>query len=248
MAHSPDSPLRAQSAALLESNPCRGVKADHLAEVLAAATLRRLGDGDPLCTEGEPGDSMFFLVDGNIRVQRRDAAGRMRELAIMKAPDLVGHMSLVDHSPRSASCVAVGRTVVASLDRRTYNNLLTEPSHRGTALRRLLLASLTRQLAGANDRIRDLIDGPEAKAGAAKAAGSRDRGHQGRDLGTGTGHKAASPNYAAGVEDFDVSQSDLMRVAGVLDGWKVDARGADKMKVVYDEDQRRNPKAPHLKR
>ena len=105
--------LLSQATGLMKVHPVRGVRPEHLAEVLAAATLQRLGDGDALCTEGDPGDAMYFLVDGAIRVQRRDARGKMRELAVMHPPTLVGHMSLVDHSPRSASSVRASAFAVA---------------------------------------------------------------------------------------------------------------------------------------
>jgi len=219
--------LLSQATGLMKVHPVRGVRPEHLAEVLAAATLQRLGDGDALCTEGDSGDAMYFLVDGAIRVQRRDARGKMRELAVMHPPTLVGHMSLVDHSPRSASCIAQGRTVIASLDRRTYNEILTEPSPRGMALRRLLLSSLTRQLATANERIAELIDGPDQPRKAAAPKGAAQRTHRPADE----------------VEDFgDVSNTDFLKVAGVLEGWSIDARGVDDMQVAYTEDQKRNPK------
>jgi CRP-like cAMP-binding protein len=226
----PSNSLRDQAAGLMENHPCRGLKAEHLAEVLAAATLRRLSDGDALCVEGEPGDAMFFLIDGAIRVQRRDARGTMRELAVMTPPTLVGHMSLVDNSPRSASCIARGRTVVAALDRRTYSQILTEPSARGMALRRLLLSSLTTQLATANERIADLIDGPDPAKTAAKPAS-----------------KNKSADRYEPEEFGDVSNTDLLKLAGVLDGWKIDSRGMNSMKVTYTEDQKRHPKNRNIK-
>lgn len=201
---------------LLDAHPSRGVTPRALAAVFSTARINRLQDGHAVCTEGDPGDAMFFLMKGSIRVQRRDPKGRMRELATIEAPALFGHMSLIDNSPRSASCVAVGESIVATLDRTTYNSVLNEPTTRGTALRRVLLASLTRQLVGANGRITDLIRPPAASA--------------------------ADPD---GVEDFDVSNTDILKVSGVLDGWQLDAATvaqADTLEVVYTEDQRRNAK------
>ena len=46
-------------------------------------------------------------------------------------------------------------------------------------------------------------------------------------------------------EDFDVTQSEIMGVSSMLDGWKVDKSllaQADDVEVVYSEDQLRNPK------
>lgn len=204
---------------LLDAHPSRGVTPRSLAAVFSSARINRLQDGHAVCTEGDPGDAMYFLMKGAVRVQRRDPKGRMRELATIQAPALFGHMALIDNSPRSASCVAVGESIIATLDRASYNSVLNEPTTRGTALRRVLLASLTRQLVGANGRIADLIRPPAPKTPGATATDE--------------------------VEDFDVTNSDIMRVSGVLDGWKLDERTlsqADDMEVVFTEDQRRNRK------
>jgi CRP-like cAMP-binding protein len=210
--------LLQQASAFLRATPVRGVRPPHLAAVLAATTLRRHGGGEVLCKEGEGGDEMFFLVDGSIRVTRKDARGKERELAVIQAPALVGHMSLVDNSPRSATCTAGQRTVIGALDRATYNNLLSEGSDRGTALRRVLCASLTRQLVSANGRIRSILhDAAEA---------SRRKEEQ------------------EDVEDFEVSDTGLMGLESTLAGLNTDItmEDIDSVSFVIDEDTRRNPK------
>ena len=227
-----------QSRKLLLAHPVRGVSAEDLAKVIAACKLRRMSNEEVLCAEGDPGDAMFFLLDGAIRVTRTDPHGRTRALAVVESPALVGHMALIDNSPRSATCAASGRTIIASLERRTWNNVLNEPSRRGAALRRVLCASLTRQLVGANASIRTLVDGTAIKKSKPSTPS------------TDLGHKTTLPPNAASarldtVEDFDASESDLLRVAGVLDGWRIDRsslKAADRVKHVYTEDQKRNRK------
>lgn len=208
---------------LLEAHPSRGVTPHSLAAVFKSAHIERLQDGHAVCTEGDAGDAMYFLMKGAVRVQRRDPKGKMRELATIEAPALFGHMALIDNSPRSASCVAAGESIIATLDRATYNGVLHESTTRGTALRRVLLASLTRQMVGANSRIRDLIRPPEKPAkGKVDAAAAND-----------------------GVEEFDVSNTDILKVSGLLEGWSPDAsalREAEEMEVVFTEEQRRNAK------
>jgi len=243
-----NSALLDQSRALLNAHPVRGIEPRDLARVLSGAQLKRMDDGEVLCTEGDPGDAMFFLLDGAIKVTRTDPHGKPRELALVESPAIVGHMALIDHSPRSATCAASGRTVVASLNRKTWSKMLHEPTQRGTALRRVLCASLTRQLVGANARIRKLVvrDRPKSKPPVARHANGKTR--PSRDL----GHHAGTPPTVTSaslestdIDDFDASDSELMRVAGVLDGWRIDRsslRAADKATFVFDEDQMRNRK------
>jgi len=239
-----------QSRTLLQAHPVRGVQPRDLARVLAGAQLKRMDNGDVLCTEGEPGDAMFFLLDGSIKVTRTDPHGKVRELALIQAPAIVGHMALIDHSPRSATCTAGGRTVVASLERAAWSKMLHEPTQRGTALRRVLCASLTRQLVGANDRIRNLLGGgkparPKVPSvpkppTVPKAPPSRDMGHHSGALPTVV---SANLDEVDEVDEFDASDSELMRVAGVLEGWRIDRsslRAAETATFVFDDDQKRN--------
>lgn len=142
---------------LLAAHPSPGVRAADLAAALDDGVVVHVGPGGALCTEGEPGDSLFLLVAGEVRAQRRDPNGRMRELAVLRAPSLLGHVAIIDHSPRSASCVALGPVTVVGLDRRAVQRLLSEATDRGAALRRLLLSSLTRQLSAGNERLRELM-------------------------------------------------------------------------------------------
>lgn len=229
--------LQAHASALLRAHPVRGVKAPDLARVLAACDLKRLSPGDALCSEGEPGDAMFFVLDGTVVVTRQDPSGQPRELARIPGPAVVGHMALIDQSKRSATCTAGDRTVVATLSRATWARLIQDRTPSGTALRRLLCASLTRQLVGANAQIRSLLgDAPQQAVLGGK-------GH----IPAGPVPSVRSAHLEPEVEAFDATDSELLRVAGVLEGWKVDAdtvTQADRVRTVLDEDQKRNPRNP----
>ena len=141
---------------LLMTNPCRGISLDALAEVLSALEVSNLPDGAPLCRKGDPGNELWILVQGNIRVHVDEPNGTSRDLVVMPAPAMVGHMALVDDQPRSAHCSASGETTLLTMNRELYQVMLKEKTNRGTALRRLLLTSLTRQLQGATQRIKEL--------------------------------------------------------------------------------------------
>ena len=110
--------------------------------VLAQGNCTQLPHGAAICREGEPGDEVFFLVRGNITVLRRDNNGEDRILSDMTCPCVFGHMSVIDGSKRSATCLANGPVEVVKLKRVQVDNLIAEGSVAGTALRRLLIASL----------------------------------------------------------------------------------------------------------
>ena len=193
---------------LLRVSPGLPVFPPDVAGILDVARRRIYRGGDALMTEGDSAEGLFFLIDGDIKVQRRDVSGTMRELAVVKSPAIVGHMAVIDGSKRSANCVAVGQVVAFELDWQSYNRLIDDLSGPGMALRRLLLSSLSCQLTDGNARLRTVL-----------------------------------PNHSGEFGDPEITAEELLEVAGVLEGWKVDTSRLSQVKVVYDEDQLRNVKS-----
>lgn len=126
--------------------------------ILEAAPCRSLKRDDVLFREREPGNAMYFLLSGRIRVTKDDIRGAPQRVAMLRAPSIVGHMSLVDEAPRNATCVVREPTVVAELGREAFRLLYDSDGPRGTAIRHLVLSAMSEQLSEANRRIRSLID------------------------------------------------------------------------------------------
>lgn len=118
---------------------------------------RSLNPGALLCKEGQVGTSLYFLLRGAVEVFRRDPQGFDRELGVIHSPAVIGHMSLVDRSKRSATCRVSRSALVAELDYGTYQQIYSSPDAQGRSLRRLLMASMADQLASGNERMRALI-------------------------------------------------------------------------------------------
>ena len=67
-------------------------------------TLRHAPAGSTLFTEGEAARSCFVIVEGEIDVVTHVERRGDEKLATLGPGALVGHMALVDHRPRSATC------------------------------------------------------------------------------------------------------------------------------------------------
>ncbi len=219
--------LAREAGRILTVHPYAGGRSSDLAKVLERCEPKTLAIDDVLTSEGDQGEEAYFLLRGTVRVLKKGPGGDDQELAQIPAPALLGHMSLVDHSKRSATCVAADACQILVMDRRTYGSLLTESSSRGTALRRLLLSSLTRQLISGNARLQGLLvepdDEPASTASRSTPSAATRKPRKRRSAGS----------------DGDISNNDLLRAAGVLEGWAVDTSGVDDMQMVEDEDMRR---------
>jgi CRP-like cAMP-binding protein len=145
---------RRQAERLLAAHSLAEADPSAVLNLLGRCQERRLETGQVLCRQGEPGDEMFFLLEGRVRVLKNDAQGHPREVGFWFAPAIIGGLALVQGTPRSATCVAGAQGLVAVLDGNTVRTLLLEASAEAAHFRWLLLSSLTEALANVRDRLR----------------------------------------------------------------------------------------------
>lgn len=79
-----------------------------LDRMASRSELLRLPPGATLIEEGAPADALWVLIEGQVSVQVTSSESEPRTLAVRRAGELVGEMSLLDDRPRSASVTAAG--------------------------------------------------------------------------------------------------------------------------------------------
>lgn len=123
-------------------------------EQLARNSLpRKYRKGQVLCNEGDPGESIYILEEGQLRVTQWTPAGDEAVLAVVEAPAAVGELSLLDGSPRSATLTAVGPVRLRLIPRKAFITLLQEQPQIVPGL----LATLASLIRRANARQVDLL-------------------------------------------------------------------------------------------
>jgi cAMP-dependent protein kinase regulator len=86
-------------------------------EILAGVERRVFQPGDVLVKEGEPGRSMFIIVEGQVNVVRQDETGQHVTLAMMGEGEFFGEMALLCAGPRLSTVVAGTETVLLEFSR-----------------------------------------------------------------------------------------------------------------------------------
>jgi CRP-like cAMP-binding protein len=94
--------------------------------VLTTLMVRRLPDASFAIREGEPGQSFFFVADGEVRVFATDGLGRQTELARLHEGAVFGEMALLSAQPRSATVQAVGECDLLEVGRGSLAQLADE--------------------------------------------------------------------------------------------------------------------------
>jgi CRP/FNR family cyclic AMP-dependent transcriptional regulator len=81
---------------------------EHLATaLLARSSARAIKTGEMLFLAGDPGDGLYRIDDGLLKVSIGAADGAERILAILGPGAIVGDLSVIDGLPRSASVTAL---------------------------------------------------------------------------------------------------------------------------------------------
>jgi len=156
--------MRAAAARLLEAHGQVDATPDDVVQLLSACRIERLAEGHIVCSEGAVGDVLYLLLEGRVTVLKSDVSGQVRTVGEVKAPTLLGQMAMIDRARRTATCSAASPVLIATMDRVAYRALVRSTDAAGTALRRLLLSSLTQQLIGGNARLGKLLQESADKA------------------------------------------------------------------------------------
>ncbi len=110
-----------------------------LERVAAIAEERAFVDGETIAGEGEPGDDLHIVVEGEVRVMRAGSARAPEvELARRVSGDVVGEMALITQEPRMASLVASGDVRTLQVGRKDFEGVLRERPDTAIAVIRVL--------------------------------------------------------------------------------------------------------------
>jgi ATP/ADP translocase len=113
-----------------------------LQRVASISTEMDFVDDDVICEQGEPGDEMYVIISGEVRVVVSHEGQPEKEIAHRAAGDVVGEMSLISGDTRIASVLAVGDVRMLCLDRLSFESLLRERPEVSMAIMRELCSRL----------------------------------------------------------------------------------------------------------
>jgi CRP-like cAMP-binding protein len=92
--------------------------------VIAAAVPRTYRKGQILFVEGDPGESLIVLRRGAVMVFRTAPTGERAVLSVVRPPDVLGELALLDGAPRSLSAEAIEDCSALALSRAAFIELI----------------------------------------------------------------------------------------------------------------------------
>ncbi len=130
-----------------------GIETDAALALLAKMSTRDLGRGEVVFQEGDPGDCLYVIGVGKVKLGRRSGGGRENLLSVLGPGEMFGELSLLDPGPRTATATVVADTTLHELSHAELIKWL----ERYPAVAKHLLGALARRLRRTNETLVDLV-------------------------------------------------------------------------------------------
>lgn len=139
--------------ALGRSSLFRHLDGQALEALAERAVLRRFRPGQPVFFQGDPGDAVFVLASGAVKLSFSSAQGDEVLLGVVRAPGTFGEVAAVDQGPRTASAEAVEDTQLVAVPCAALSEVMQTRPAVADAVARELAATLRR----VTTRMADLV-------------------------------------------------------------------------------------------
>ena len=141
-------------ATILGMNPLfAGLGAEAIGSLARLCQTRRLPAGQTLFVKGDPGDALYGVRRGQIRIETGTTAGERLTIEVFGAGDLFGEIAVLDGRPRTADAVAQEDAELFVLPRADFLKTLESDGRLAIRIIELLCA----RLRSTNERTEEMM-------------------------------------------------------------------------------------------
>lgn len=131
----------------------QGVEPTAVQDLIGQLDTVKFPRGTTIFDEGEPGDRLYIIISGKVKLARHAADGRENLLTVMGPSDMFGELSIFDPGPRTSSAICVTEVVCATMDSTMLHDWISQHPQ----ISEQLLRVLARRLRRTNNSLADLI-------------------------------------------------------------------------------------------
>ncbi len=111
-----------EKVAVLRSVPIfNNIPDDVLASIAQIAEEVNLVDGETFIQEGELGECMYLIVEGEVRVFSKG-----NTIIVLGPGQVVGELAILDPEPRSASVAALGQAMLFGIEKEPFDEVMAD--------------------------------------------------------------------------------------------------------------------------
>jgi CRP/FNR family transcriptional regulator, cyclic AMP receptor protein len=143
---------------IFRGNPLFKEIADEEIESFASVfSERRIGDGMTVFMEKMPGESLFLIRKGFVRISRMIAEGEEKILLTLGPGDIFGEMALFDTTPRSATARAMGEVQLLCLKKSDFETFCDQDPKIGLKFMRNVIRIFTLRVRENEDNYQQML-------------------------------------------------------------------------------------------
>jgi len=138
---------------------------EQLTRFVGFMEIQRVRQFADVVRQGEHGDSMYLVLEGEVRV-RLMIASKETTLTTLSAGEFFGDISLFDHGPRSADVVANNDSVLLKISAAAFDRLTVDAPDISAPFLVGICRTLTARMRADNKRYKDTINFARASSAA----------------------------------------------------------------------------------
>ncbi|MBI5428959.1 MAG: cyclic nucleotide-binding domain-containing protein [Nitrosomonadales bacterium] len=151
---------RDKIAALLEGGYLfRDLEWQQLLALAGYMGLYRASPGTTIFSEGDRGEYMCVLAEGQLEMYKEDSHGAKKIVAVMGPGKTIGEMAMVDGEPRSATAVVQEEAMLVLLTRDSFMLLSQEKPALAVKMLFIIARMLSQRLRHTSGELVDYLEG-----------------------------------------------------------------------------------------
>lgn len=135
----------------------RDLNDEELARVAMVCTQQSFVSGEYVFREGEEGNRLYLIADGQVRISRDVPGSGEEAFAVLKAGALFGEMAVFDRTERSTHAIATGGATVLTITRSDFELLLDDNRELAYKVLWACVRLLSSRLRSTNDSLRSFL-------------------------------------------------------------------------------------------
>lgn len=139
------------------STMLQGFSDQDLVNLAGFCEIRKMDEGTTVFIENMPGESLFLIKKGTIRISRMFAEGDEKTLIVLGPEDIFGEMAVIDGLPRAATARVAEAAELISLNRQSLEKLCAKDAALGLKLVKNIVRVFSQRVREANEEYRDML-------------------------------------------------------------------------------------------
>lgn len=135
----------------------QGLSDEDLERLATFCEMRTMTEGTTVFIENMPGESLFLITKGSIRISKMFAEGDEKTLVVLGPEDVFGEMAVIDGLPRSATARVAENAELISLKKKALESLCSADAALALKLVSNIVRVFSKRVRESSEEYRDML-------------------------------------------------------------------------------------------